>query len=122
MHRFAADLLTARDVAVEFQAEGLGEPASIRPETRRQIYLIYRECLRNALRHSRCTKVRVRVTRQDGALLLEVSDDGIGFARNSATQGTGLASLEERARALGGRIEWLNGSGTTVTLRVPLSV
>lgn len=122
MHRFAADLLTARNVAVEFQAEGLGESTSISPETRRQVYLIYRECVRNALRHSDCHRVKVSVSRKDGALLLEVADDGVGFDRNSATQGTGLASLEERARALGGRIEWLNGSGTTVTLRVPLSV
>jgi signal transduction histidine kinase len=122
MHRFAADLLTARNVAVEFQAEGLCEPASIGPETRRQVYLIYRECLRNAARHSRCSRVKVRLARQDGALLLEVADDGIGFDRNTVTQGTGLASLEERARAVGGRIEWLNGSGTAVTLRVPLPV
>lgn len=122
MHRFAADLLTARDIAVEFQAEGLGESASIPPETRRQVYLIYRECVRNALRHSHCSRVKVRVSKEGGVLMLEIADDGVGFDRNSARQGTGLASLEERAQAVGGRIEWLNRSGTTVTLRVPLPV
>ena len=54
--------------------------------------------------------------------MLEVADDGVGFDRAQSTHGTGLASLEDRARALGGRIEWRNGDGTTVTLRVPLPV
>lgn len=122
MRRFASDLFTARDVQLEFEAGGLEEAEGIGPETRRQVYLIYRECLRNAARHSRCQRVQVRIARENGALLVQVTDDGIGFDRASATGGTGLASLEERARSVGGHIEWRNGAGTTVQLRVPLPV
>lgn len=122
MHRFAADLLTVRNIAIEFQADGFRETSSIRPDVRREVYLIYRECLRNIVRHSRCQRVRVRVAREGGGLMLEVADDGVGFDRSQSTHGTGLASLEDRARSLGGRIEWQNGDGTKVTLRVPLPV
>jgi ligand-binding sensor domain-containing protein/signal transduction histidine kinase len=120
MRRFASDLFTARNVELAFEAGGLGEAEGIGPETRRQIFLIYRECLRNAVRHSQCQRVKIRVARENGSLMVQVADDGVGFDRRAATGGTGLASLEERARAMGGRIEWLNGTGTTVTLRVPL--
>ncbi len=122
MHRFAADLLTVRNIAIEFQADDFRETSSVRPDVRREVYLIYRECLRNIVRHSRCQRVRVRVACEGGGLMLEVADDGVGFDRAQSTHGTGLASLEDRARALGGRIEWRNGDGTTVTLRVPLPV
>lgn len=123
MRRFASDLFTTRNVELEFEAGGLGESAeSIGPETRRQVFLIYRECLRNVVRHSQCQRVKVRIVRENGALVVQVADDGVGFDRSAATGGTGLASLEERARSVGGRIEWVNGTGTTVTLRVPLPV
>jgi two-component sensor histidine kinase len=122
MHRFAADLLTARNIAVEFRSDGLHDAASIGPEVRRQLYLIYRECLRNIVRHSNCKTVRVRIVREGDGLTLEVSDDGVGFEPARAARGTGLASLRDRARLLNGHIEWRSGGGTTVTLRIPLLV
>lgn len=122
MRRFAADLLTARGIDVKFQAEGLDEADAIGPEARRQIFLIYRESLRNALRHSHCRCVHVRIAKQDRTLIMEVADDGIGFDRAGSHNGTGLASLEDRARSLGGHIEWRNGAGTTLHLRIPLPV
>lgn len=122
MRRFAADLLTPRGIDVVFEAAGMSGEEGIDPETRRQVFLIYRECLRNVVRHSRCQSVKIRIVSENGALLVEVADDGVGFDRAVAQGGTGLASVEERARSLGGRIVWLNGTGTTVTLRVPLPV
>lgn len=122
MRRFAADLLTARGIDVKFHAEGLDEADAIGPEARRQIFLIYRESLRNALRHSHCRCVHVRIAKEDRTLIMEVADDGIGFNRASSHNGTGLASLEDRARSLGGHIEWRNGAGTTLHLRIPLPV
>ncbi|MBL8292980.1 MAG: hypothetical protein JNN08_14135, partial [Bryobacterales bacterium] len=109
-------------IDVKFQAEGLDEADAIGPEARRQIFLIYRESLRNALRHSHCRCVQVRIAKEDRTLVLEVADDGIGFDRAGSHNGTGLASLEDRARSLGGHIEWRNGAGTTLHLRIPLPV
>ena len=100
MRRFAADLLGARDVAVDFNALGLEQSSAIRPETRRQIYLIYRECLSNVARHSKCTRVQISLVRQSGCLLLTVMDDGVGFNPAKAVNGNGLASLRERAAPL----------------------
>ncbi|NNF58765.1 MAG: hypothetical protein HKN04_11045, partial [Rhodothermaceae bacterium] len=91
-------------------------------EQRRQLFLFYKEALRNVARHAEAHHVTVHLACNDGTLRLDVTDDGIGFERTAMREATGLASLEERARALGGtvEIETQPGGGTTVRLRAPL--
>ncbi len=66
-----------------------------------------RELLRNVAKHAGASRVLVRVTLADGAVGLEVTDDGAGFAPerlfDALGQGhIGLASSRERAEAIGG--------------------
>jgi signal transduction histidine kinase len=84
-------------------------------------YRIAQEALHNALRHASPRTVSVSLSTKDGALSLEVSDDGAGFAGQPDTS-LGLASMRERARAAGGRlvVESEPGRGTTVRLEVPV--
>jgi signal transduction histidine kinase len=57
---------------------------------------------------------------KDGHFVMVISDDGRGFDPAGHVVGQGLTSMRERARSLGGRIEWTSEKGTVVTLRVPL--
>jgi signal transduction histidine kinase len=84
---------------------------------------IVQEALHNALRHAGAQHVTVRTEHRDGALIVEVSDDGIGFDPGRTelrSRHLGLTSMEERARELGGRLEIRSspGTGTTVRLEV----
>jgi signal transduction histidine kinase len=86
---------------------------------------IAHEAIHNALRHARPEQVTVALTEDDGALTVEVHDDGIGFEPSSAelrSRHLGLTSMEERARELGGRLQIRSapGAGTTVRLEVPV--
>jgi signal transduction histidine kinase len=56
-------------------------------------------------------------------VILKVSDNGKGFDSAEDSDGHGLVSMRERAKALGGDLEVIstNGDGTTVTLIAPLS-
>ena len=75
---------------------------------------------RRELRVSR-TKISVSLTRNPRRVVLEVSDNGTGFDPKLAPGGLGLASMRERAGAVGGvlRITSAPGAGTTVRLTVP---
>jgi signal transduction histidine kinase len=89
-----------------------------------EILRIAQEALHNALRHARAEHVNVRLRADDGTLLLEVVDDGVGFDPTTAevrSRHLGLTSMEERAARLGGRVEIASapGAGTTVRLAVP---
>jgi signal transduction histidine kinase len=84
---------------------------------------IAHEALHNAVRHARAEHVTVRVGGAGGGLVVEVTDDGIGFDPDRPdlrSMHLGLTSMEERARELRGRL-WIHskpGTGTTVRIEL----
>jgi signal transduction histidine kinase len=83
---------------------------------------LVREALSNVGRHAEATTCRVSLTQPpDGAIVLEVDDDGKGFDRSAPPQGMGLSNLEARVRDMGGELSTAStlGEGTTVTARWP---
>jgi signal transduction histidine kinase len=117
--RKQAELLDrVHDAAVRFD----GDPVPrLGPEREEAAYRIAQEALHNALRHGRPTTVTVGLRAMDRTVALSVHDDGNGFdpaARESTGRRLGIASMRERARAVGGRLEVESrpGAGTTVRL------
>lgn len=109
---------------LEFEAPRDETIASIRltPDRRRHLFLIAKEALANAARHSGARCVSVVIGLGAGELTLRVRDDGRGFAGEGRAGGHGLANLRRRAAELGGSvvIDSVPGRGTTVELRVRL--
>jgi PAS domain S-box-containing protein len=87
------------------------------------VYRIAQEALTNALRHARARTVTLRLATDTTRLRLEVHDDGCGFDPSQRrTTALGLLSMEERALALGGRLEVtsVTEEGTRIVLDCPL--
>jgi signal transduction histidine kinase len=82
-------------------------------------YYLLAETLTNAQKHARAASIQVRVTTTPGTLHLEVVDDGVGGADETA--GSGLKGLRDRVEALGGTldIESTGGHGTRIAAAVP---
>lgn len=82
---------------------------------------IAEEAMGNALRHAQAAEVAVSLSIAEGELLLEIADDGVGFAPRT-TIGSGLLAMRERAAQAGGRvtIDAVPGAGTRVRARFPL--
>jgi two-component system sensor histidine kinase UhpB len=86
------------------------------------VYRVAQEALSNAARHSGAKRVEVRLRRTEaGDVLLEVSDDGRGFAFDESERGLGIGGMRERALLIGAdlAIESRPDKGTTVHLTVP---
>lgn len=75
-------------------------------------YFVVAEAVANVLKHAHATRIDVRVCANGDGLRVEVSDDGIGGVQ----PGQGLAALEDRVAALGGRllVHSFVGRGTTI--------
>jgi signal transduction histidine kinase len=101
---------------VEVEAPG-GERLPERVES--AAYFVVAEALTNIAKYAHATQASVSVTHNDGWVLVEVSDDGVGGA--NPTGGSGLRGLLDRVAALGGRLEIdsLPGHGTTVRAAIP---
>jgi signal transduction histidine kinase len=82
-------------------------------------YFVVAESLTNVARYAEAELATVRVERANGALEVEVSDDGAGGADPDA--GTGLRGLADRVAALDGcfAVRSPAGEGTTVEARIP---
>jgi PAS domain S-box-containing protein len=87
-------------------------------------YRIIQEALTNVTRHSKATRVDVAVRRAGGALILGVSDNGVGFAPDtlSGLRSLGLVGMRERALACGGvlMVQGKPGEGTSIVVTIPL--
>jgi len=68
------------------------------------VVAVVRECLSNAARHARPTRVEVSVAADDDAVVVTVDDDGVGMPA-TATRASGTRNLDERARRRGGSFE-----------------
>src|SRR5437588_8204475 len=100
------------------------EPLNLDPERSTAIFRIFQESLTNVARHAEATSVEARLEIAEGQLLFTVHDNGKGFAPQEAKakKSLGLVGMQERAYLLKGElsIEGALGSGTTMTLRIPL--
>jgi signal transduction histidine kinase len=87
------------------------------------LFHICQEALANAAKHAAAKRVSVHVWMTEDRILLEIQDDGKGFAveKISSTIGHGLSNMHTRARAAGGDVEITSnpGEGTTVLAWVP---
>ena len=83
-------------------------------------FYVVSEALANVAKYASASRARVDLDRDDGLLVVEVSDDGVGGA--NAAGGTGLRGLADRVEALGGRLRVSSerGRGTTVRAELPL--
>ena len=123
MRRFASDLLTMNDIELQFVAREIETTVKLDAETRRQIFLIFKECVNNIVRHSGCTRVEINLGAENRLISLTIKDDGIGFDKAQPGHGHGLSSMQQRAESLGASLHISSpaGGGTTVLLQVPLA-
>jgi signal transduction histidine kinase/uncharacterized protein (UPF0297 family) len=106
------------DVLVDGDVDSAGPMHAI------ALFRIVQESLNNIAKYAQARSVIVHLAREDDALALEVTDDGVGIAPEALTgsKSHGLLGMRERALLLGGKLEvdrGVNGVGTCVRARIP---
>jgi len=88
------------------------------------LFRMLQELVSNVIKHSGCNLLTVQLIRLNTQVMLNVSDNGIGFdVENTKKNGIGLLNIASRIDAIKGylRYESSSGNGTTVTIRTPIS-
>lgn len=122
--RIAKHLADESGVRADLVVTGTVVP--LEPPQETALLRVVQEALANVRRHSHATAVTVTLSYMDGLVVLDVQDDGIGFASAQLTSeapatGMGLHSMRERIEPLGGTVcvESAPGEGTTVVVQIP---
>ncbi len=121
--RFAADLCESRGIAHDILVTDSVPARNVDPEKRRDLWLMYKEMITNAVRHSACTTLQVRITvGPEGELALTVADNGTGFDSTQPGRESGLRNIRARATALKGDLHVVSvpGQGTRWEFRTVL--
>lgn len=112
--------LSQLPVGVHLHADAALRGIRFDPDVEAAAYFFVSEALTNAVKHARATTVAVRVAVEHEQLVVEVSDDGVGF-QPGHTDGSGLVGLRDRIEAVGGdmHLRASPGAGCRLEARVP---
>lgn len=112
----------ARGMNLVVSVDGPGAQRNLTPEQRKNLWLMLKEAVTNAVKHSGATELRVAVAPEGRRVRITVRDNGAG-CDTSPSSGRGLKTMTARAEALGGTATFLSapGEGTTVEFRVRLA-
>jgi ligand-binding sensor domain-containing protein/two-component sensor histidine kinase len=121
MREFAEEVLTARDIQLGFEVSNANENVRLGIEVRRHFFLIFKEAVHNAARHSGCSRVDVGLSVEGRWLDLSISDDGRGLDAGKSN-GHGLANMRRRAEGMRGVFEVREGllKGASIRVRIPI--
>jgi signal transduction histidine kinase len=94
----------------------------ISPDMVAACYRVLQESLTNIARHSAATDVVLQLFTQEGALNLQIQDNGKGFDLVQNSTGFGLQGMKERVMALGGQFKLSSqpGDGCQILVKIPL--
>jgi signal transduction histidine kinase len=127
--------------AIRFLAEGVSKRANLSIQIKTTVvgrlpgpieialYRIVQEALTNAAKHSKASRVLIRIGRKNRLVCCSIEDDGVGFdvravPSDGKPRGLGLTGMQERLNGIGGTlsIDSARGRGTRLLIQLPADV
>ena len=120
MKELGAEMLEPAKVNYFFHEEGNLEDLTLNVGQRKDLYLIYKEALNNAVKYSEASEVHIYLRRNEDLLQLQITDNGKGFDPGKERSGNGLKNMLSRAEDMKAliHIDSILRTGTTVMIEV----
>jgi two-component system, NarL family, sensor histidine kinase UhpB len=122
MKEFLAEILEPKNISYRFSGEETLGDIVLNPQTRKSLFLIFKEAINNCAKYSEGSFVDIVLLRTEDQLHLTITDDGKGFDPGGVKNGNGLRNMRERAKEMNALLELCSegGNGTTIKLVMPL--
>ena len=121
MKSYAMEMLQPQNTTVNFVFDDQLHHLKLTQEKRKELFLIFKEAIHNITKYANCKSVTILFRKDNRKIVMEISDDGIGFNHADVISGNGLHTMRERAKTLKGdlKISSRHEAGTTVALTFP---
>jgi ligand-binding sensor domain-containing protein len=110
------EILSYRQILLHINDLHSLESVALPMEHRKNIYLIFKEAVNNAVKHSGCTEISINTEVRGRSLTITMYDNGKGFDTAKRRNGNGVDNMQLRAEAIGGtvRIQSSAANGTMI--------
>jgi len=119
MRNFAYDLLGAKNIDFEFVADEHVTKLKLPMETRKNLYLIFKEATNNLAKYSGAAKAFFLLKEESNILIMQIRDNGKGFNILQSGSGNGLKNIQKRAAEINADciINPVPGNGTSIEIK-----
>ncbi len=117
MRQFAEENLVEKNIKLIFNAPS--QKLKLSMDTRRELYLIFKEAVNNAAKYSNCSQVEINFAINGKEISLNIKDNGIGFDTSKDFDGNGLNNMKRRCKTLKGSFEIDSSNGTKISVMLP---
>ena len=123
LQNYASRTTQSKNIALQFAADDEVRHIPVRMGDRKNLYLICKEAINNAIKYSECRNLLVTVKKETHHLRACIRDDGKGFNAGHSHDGNGLKNMRKRASDMQAKFDLVShtGSGTEVTIQISLS-
>lgn len=119
MQEQAEEMLAPKAIKYRIKVENLELEKKLSTEVRQTLYLIFKECLANIVKHAAATQVEVHFGNLGKGFEMRVSDNGAGLKNDKIPTGLGLDNIRMRASRIGASVHFQNANGFSVHLTMP---
>jgi signal transduction histidine kinase len=120
MREHAEETLTPKDILLDLQVDQLAMHKNVPSQVRQSLYLIYKEAITNAAKHSTGDKVSVKLQKLGtNGLEMTIHDNGQVKIKDYKTTGSGLGNMRMRAAQIGATFQVDTSNGFLISIQLP---
>ena len=117
MRSFAYELLGAKKIDFEFNADDTVAKMKLPMDVRKNLYLIFKEAINNMVKYADADRAFFSISGTKNNLTMLIRDNGKGFDTNKSSEGNGLKNMKKRAQEIGAKLFIESGAGIGTTIQ-----
>lgn len=120
---YAIEMATARNMKIQTDIQSGIADLTLPMESRRNIYLICKEAINNAVKYSEANRLNLSVHAFDHSVEFSLKDNGKGFEPNTVKKGNGLENMQKRADEIGANfiLQSKPGEGSLISIQCKIT-
>jgi signal transduction histidine kinase len=123
LHEYVSDFLEGTGISASFESIENFPSIELSAELRRNIFLVMKEIVNNAVKHSHASNFNLKLDFCDGKFLLSLSDNGTGFSSEQKSKfGNGLTNMKKRIEDIGGIISIESSASTGTMIQIEVAI
>ncbi|MFN8248831.1 MAG: 7TM diverse intracellular signaling domain-containing protein [Ferruginibacter sp.] len=123
IHEYGIEMCRPSAIEFEWNCERIETANEPGMDIRRNVYLIAKEAINNAVKYSHAKKIRVDIEESNEQFNMRFEDNGDGFDMQAITPGNGLENMQKRAESIGARLQIQSqknrGTAISFSLKIP---